>query len=560
MKASTLWALFGGLTLTASLALAQAQTTAGPGIPGLPAMAPPNPATANPAPTAPLVAPLPLPADPARSDRPVVFGSQIFSGRFGAQSYTGFNPDYQLAVGDRVSLRMWGAVTFDAVQTVDPQGNIFIPNAGPIQVTGVRNQDLNRHVEAQIKRTFKANVGVYATLDAAQPVKLYVTGFVRAPGLYSGLSSDSVLNFLDKAGGIDPDRGSYLKVQVQRSGKVRATVDLYRFLLNGQLEALQLQDGDTLVVLPRKHAVTVMGEAQNPYIFELATPRIKVSDLIALASPKDNATHLSIARNTGVEQKSEYYPLSQAASVEVLSGDVVTFTADKYPTTILVRVEGAQRGERSLVLANGAKLRDLIARLNPSPQASMDSIQLFRKSVQARQKKSLELALRNLETAALTARSSTSEEANLRKAESEMMLAYISRAQQIQPLGQVVLSDRKQAEEITLEDGDVVLVPEKRNLVLLSGEVLFPNAQVYSPNASAEDYIAMAGGYNQKADTSRLVIVRMDGSVVSDGSKPRPGDEVMVLPKIDSKNVEIARGLTQIIYQIAVSAKVVFGL
>jgi protein involved in polysaccharide export with SLBB domain len=391
-------------------------------------------------------------------------------------------------------------------------------------------------------------------------VKIYVTGFVRAPGLYGGMSADSVLNFLDKAGGIDPDRGSYLRVQVQRGGKVRAVVDLYKFLLSGQLESLQLQDGDTIVVQPRQYAVTVTGEAQNPYVFELSGPRIKVADLMTLALPKARATHLSIGRNTGVELKSEYYPLSKASQVEVQSGDVVNFTADKYATTILVRIEGAQMGERSFVMANGAKLRDLISRLSPSPNASMESMQLFRKSVATRQKKSLELALRNLETAALTARSSTSEEAALRKAEADMMLNYINRASQIQPLGQVVLSDRQQAQEINLEDGDVVLIPEKRNLVLLTGEVLFPNAQVYTPRASAEDYIAMAGGYSQKADTSRLVIVRLDGSVVSDGSKPGPGDEIMVLPKIDSKNVEIARGLSQIIYQIAVSAKVVFGL
>ena len=51
------------------------------------------------------------------------------------------------------------------------------------------------------------------------------------------------------------------------------------------------------------------------------------------------------------------------------------------------------------MLENGARLKDLIAKLNPSPQASMESIQLFRRSVQVRQKKALDLALRNLETA-----------------------------------------------------------------------------------------------------------------------------------------------------------------
>jgi hypothetical protein len=40
----------------------------------------------------------------------------------------------------------------------------------------------------------------------------------------------------------------------------------------------------------------------------------------------------------------------------------------------------------------------------------------------------------------------------------------------------------------------------------------------------------------------------------------RPGDVIMVLPKIETKNVEVARGITQIIYQTAVAARIALGL
>jgi hypothetical protein len=159
----------------------------------------------------PAVTSLPLPALPVDSTlgpKPVVFGSQIFSGRFSALSYTGFNPDYQIAVGDSISIQMWGALVFSGVLTVDAQGNVFIPNAGPVQVLGVRNQELNKSVEEQVKRVFRANVGVYATLNSAQPVKIYVTGFVRAPGLYAGLSSDSAMSFLDVPCASQPTRAA----------------------------------------------------------------------------------------------------------------------------------------------------------------------------------------------------------------------------------------------------------------------------------------------------------------------------------------------------------------
>jgi protein involved in polysaccharide export with SLBB domain len=391
-------------------------------------------------------------------------------------------------------------------------------------------------------------------------VKIYVTGFVRAPGLYAGLSSDSAMNFLDKAGGIDPDRGSYQVVDILRQGKLRATLNLYQFLLEGKLTSLQFQDGDTILVRPRQWGVSVMGEVQNPYFFEIAKLSVPVSEIVALAKPKDTATHLSILRNTGVELRSEYYPLAQAGAVMVQSGDLVTFTADKYATTLLVRVDGAQLGERSFVMPNGATMKDLIARLSPSRQADMASIQLFRKSVQLRQRRSLDISLQNLQTAALTARSSTTEEAQLRTAEANLMLQFISRAQSIQPLGQVILNDAEQAGKLTLEDGDIVVIPEKRNLVMLSGEVIFPNALVYKPDSRVADYVALAGGYTQSADTSKLIILRPDGSVAGAGAIPLPGDEIMVLPKIESKNIEVTRAISTILFQVAVIAKTVLGL
>lgn len=490
-----------------------------------------------------------------------MFGAQLFSGRFAAESVSGFNADHQVSIGDRILVRLWGAVQLETVQVVDPQGNVFVANVGPVKVAGVRNGDLNRHVEAQVKRTFRASVGVYAALEGAQPVKVYVTGFVKAPGLYGGLSSDSVLAYLDRAGGIDPGRGSYLEVDVMRGGKRRARIDLYRFLLDGQLDAVQLLEGDTIVVAPRKHTVQVLGEALNPYVFEFAQPEISAERLLQMARPKPIATHLSIVRRTGPEKRSEYHSLADAGQVMVRDGDELTLTADKYQGTILVRIDGAHMGQRTLVLPFGATLRDAMARIKPAPQADLAALQLFRRSVALRQKQLMETSLQRLETYALTARSATSEEAALRAREAQQILEFVERARRLEPKGQVVLAQQAGALEVLLEDGDQLIVPEANHLITVSGEVLFPTSVVYDDRADIESYVRRAGGYTQGADKARIVVLRRDGSLAeAPRGALRPGDEVLVLPKVETKNVEVARGITQIIYQIAVAAKVVFGL
>lgn len=501
-----------------------------------------------------------------------VFGAHLFTGAFAREGATRFNPDYAVTVGDQIQVRLWGAYQFDQVLTVDPQGNIFLPHAGPVHVLGTRNQDLQRVVEAALARVFRNNVFGYASLLAAQPVRVFVTGFVNRPGQYSGTSMDSVLHYLDQAGGIDPERGSFLDVQVKRGAQVRATVNLYDFLLNGMIPQVQLADGDVIFVGPRKNTVKVSGLAENAKRFEFAGDQLSVSDVIRLAKPKAGATHVRVTRNTGTIRNIEYYPLSEAHQVHLNNGDEIEFTADKKPGTITVRVEGEHESAQEYVLPYGARLGELLKQIRYSERSDKENLQLYRQSVKERQRQMLAAALKSLETAVLTARSGTSDEARLRKEEADLILQWVERAKQIEPRGQVLIAQAGDKENLLLENGDILRVPTRDGLVLVSGEVLFPNAIAYDPDLTLEDYIRRAGGYTQNADVARILIAHRDGSFSEAGAQSgffgssalqatiRPGDEILVLPKIDVKLRQIAKDLTQILYQIAVSAKVVLGL
>jgi protein involved in polysaccharide export with SLBB domain len=129
----------------------------------------------------------------------------------------------------------------------------------------------------------------------------------------------------------------------------------------------------------------------------------------------------------------------------------------------------------------------------------------------------------------------------------------------VQPKGQVVLLPAAQAGQTILEDGDLIRVPNRSNTVLVSGEVVFPSALVWEPNATAQTFIARAGGFSQLANEDRIVILRQDGSLAeSETALVRPGDEIMVLPKITTKSIEITRAITTILFQIAYTAKILF--
>ncbi|MDN5850800.1 MAG: polysaccharide biosynthesis/export family protein, partial [Nitrococcus sp.] len=78
------------------------------------------------------------------------FGADLFTGGFRGARGSGLNPTYRILPGDRVTLRAWGAVEINQVLPVDAQGNIFVPNVGPVHVQGVSNSELNARVKAAI--------------------------------------------------------------------------------------------------------------------------------------------------------------------------------------------------------------------------------------------------------------------------------------------------------------------------------------------------------------------------------------------------------------------------
>lgn len=503
--------------------------------------------------------------------RDPVFGNWLFRGEFARESFNGFNPDYRIAIGDKLQVQLWGGVEFEQSLLVDHQGNIFLPKVGPVKVAGVRNEQLNDTLLGAITRVYQKNVSVYATLDVSQPVKIFVTGFVNQPGLYAGQSGDSILYFLDKAGGISPERGSYLDVALKRSGKTLRNFNLYQFLLNGNLQPTQLRDGDTLVVAPLRYQSTVRGKVANANKFEMATPHMTLAELLQLARPDADATHIRVSRNQGEDIRMDNYSLSDTATlarVMVSSGDTVEAIADKRYASIAVRIEGEHDSEQEVVLRYGARLGEVLNGLKLTRDADINAIQLYRDSVKVRQKEMLGSSLKAFEASILTARSASDGEASLRKSEADLLMQWVARAKEIEPSGQVVLANAPNLEEVRLEPGDIIRIPRQTNLVMVHGDVMFPNAILADQKRTVADYINLAGGFTQKASNSRILLLHRDGtfSQIEKGEledtdlKVTPGDEIFVLPQVETKSLQITKDFTSVLYQIAVSAGVLVAL
>ncbi|MGO2340276.1 MAG: polysaccharide biosynthesis/export family protein [Psychrobacter sp.] len=489
----------------------------------------------------------------------MMFGEQLFRGAFSTTSGSTFNDSYVINPGDNVQVRMWGAYQYAATTTVDPQGNIFLPNVGPVRISGVQNGNLQNVVQSAVSRIYRSNVGVYASLEQAQPVKVFVTGFVKQPGYYGGLAADSVLSYLDRAGGVDPTRGSYIDIQIKRNGQLLQQVNLYDFLLAGKLQSFSFRDGDVITVSPQKKTFEVSGEVQNEYTFEFDVNDLTVGDVLQVANPAANATNVSITRSAGRAQTAEYYSLTEAQNIPVYNGDQMVVTSDRYAGTIAVQVKGSHTGNGAMVVPYGARLKDIIPQLQPSSLATLNNLTIYRESVAAQQKAMINESLDRLEEMTLSTQSTTREEAALRQDDAALVKEFVAKARKVEPDGRIVVVPNSW-QDIILQQGDIIEIPAQTSIITVNGQVRAQGALTFNADYTVGDYIASSGGFGDNADMEDILVVHQNGTheVVNTAYRIQQGDEIMVLPKVKTKRVEIARGITQVLYQLAVAANAVF--
>lgn len=494
----------------------------------------------------------------AEAGLPPPYGANLFAGGYETERSDGLNDNYLIAPGDKLNIWIWGAVNFSNVVTVDNQGNIFIPDVGPINVKNVPASQINNLVTSKIGDVFTNNVNIYVNLLTTTPVSVFVTGPVIRPGQYAGQSSDSVLYFLKRAGGIDSERGSYRQIKVLRQNQVLQQIDLYEFMQKGKMPKLSLKDQDVILVEPQGPMINVAGKVRNPFRFELKQRNTQGSELINYALPLAKVSHVGVIGNRANGPFSIYLPYKDFAQVQLKDGDKVLFNDDMHAQVYDVQVTGSYMGPSYFTVRKETKLHDLLNHIPINPDlADYQSIYLMRKSVAIRQKEMLDESLNRLERSVFTAPASSDGEATIRAKEAELVMQFVDKARKIQPLGKVVVADKGIIANIQLEQGDQIVIPNKTDLIQVGGEVLMPQAVVYNANADLDDYVAWAGGFTERANDQRIAVVHANGLVEFKGQgNVQPGDQIMVLPKVDSKTMQSVKDITQIIYQIAVAANV----
>ncbi|MFT6212750.1 MAG: protein involved in polysaccharide export with SLBB domain [Alphaproteobacteria bacterium] len=490
------------------------------------------------------------------------FGYNLFQKLSPQSDKTGISPNYKIVAGDRIKLNIWGAFSNEAMLTVDTQGNIFIPEVGPVHVAGVSASRINQVIQSKIRTVYQDTVDIYINLEDRVPVSVFVTGHVTSPGRYAGNPGDSLVDYLLRAGGINSDTGSYRFIDIKRRNKTIETFDLYQFLTQGTLPKTTLQEGDSIIVKPKALAVTVHIPNQQALAYELPFKHMGET-VLHYTQLGSSITHALVTGTRNSQPFNRYVTLQELKTLPLSDDDTIIFEAGTHSQNFNIRISGEHLGAKTMAIPRDARLHEVLDNIPINPLlARSDAVYLKRLSVAQKQKKSIQDSIKRLQETLLLARpSGNATEATISQGELQLLEKFMARTEALQPEGRVVVVGRRDILDIALEPNDEIVIPLRSDLISVNGEVILPQAIAWNKQDDLMDYIQRSGGFSDNANTDKILVIRANGETeVGRNVTILPGDEIIIMPEVKVNNLQLASAIADIIYKAVLAVAIPINL
>jgi len=403
-----------------------------------------------------------------------VFGRDIFNNKklsFEPQMNIATPQNYVVGPGDQLIIDIYGASQQSLKLTVSPDGDVTVPEFGPIRVSGLSINAAQSKIRSKLGSYYQSSE-IKTSLGQTRSIMVNVMGEVRVPGTYTLSAFATVFHALYMAGGIS-DLGTLRSIKVFRQGRQISVVDVYEFILNGRLAGnVRLQDNDVIQVGTYDCIVDITGKVKRPMAYEMR----KGESLAALLKYSGGFTGdaykklIRVLRNS--EEMKSVYNVEEFdfASFKLEDGDEVNIDQiyDRFKN--MVEIKGAvfrpgmyQYGEEV------NSVRSLIERASGLTEEAMTSKAVLRRLKPNRTQEVITIDLDG------------------------------------------ILSGK--VADIPLQNEDILFIPtlaEHQNLrtLTITGEVIFPGTYEFADRMTIEDLILQAGGLTDRASTIKVDVSR----------------------------------------------------
>lgn len=476
---------------------------------------------------------------------------------------------YIVGPGDVIQLYIWGEFDQDIPFEVNPEGLALVPTIGAFDVAGRTLEDVKREIVAAASQDKYPGVDITLSLQSMRFFTAYITGGVlRGEGAHVITPVTRVSDLIELAGGfLDDFQGTETdetgdgqkvtrlfdltsqptarrSVRIHHADGSSKEVDLAMFMATGDIRHNPYVNmGDIVHVGFRKDQVFAYGAVNEEGDHEYR-PGDTIGDLIRLArgvSGSAPLAHVELWRFIEGTDSTVVIPLiQQERGTATLTIDAITDVPLQPQDMLFVRTRSDWR-QTPTVFAHGelnytgryrisrgkTRLTDFVRQAGGfNDNANLVEARVIRTKYRAIEDPEL-VRLQSAVAAGGLADLTPEERAYLKSKEREERGRLAIDFEKLFVEGDL-------SQDIFLEGGDVVFVPEKRLTVSMSGQFEKPGLADFEEGRRAGYYLKQAGGFGFDADKSgaRLIRARTGQRVkFNQNLIVEPGDEIWVPEK-----------------------------
>ena len=433
-----------------------------------------------------------------------VFGRDIFNKRmltFEPTMNIATPANYVVGAGDHVIIDIYGASQKTEQLEVSPDGTITIEGFGPIHIAGLTVSAANTKIKEQLGQRYKSS-NIKMTVGQTRTIMVNVMGEVTAPGTYTLSAFSTVFHALYMAGGVT-GVGTLRSIKVYRGGRQLTVVDVYDYILNGNLSGnVRLADNDVIVVGPYDCLVDIVGQVKRPMAYEMRKGE-SLATLLKYAggfNAKAYKKGIQVNRISGEHYSAHNVSEFDLSSFKLMDGDSVTVDSilERYTNTVQIKGAVFHPGMYDWGTSNST-VRSLI------------------------------------ESAGGLTEDAFSVHAVLHRMKPDRIRKVISVDVEGIMAGTVA--------DMPLENEDILFIPFRsetlnERIITIHGEVQMPGVYEYAEDETIEDFILQAGGLTDAASTARVDVSRR----ISDPGATQASDEIANMYSFMVKNGLVVDG------------------
>lgn len=438
------------------------------------------------------------------------------------------NPEeYKVGPGDKIFISISGVTEIASTLVIDQEGWLYIPRVGGVDLRNNTLSNAKEKITGSILKYYK-DVDIFISLSDFRMIKISLVGNIKKPSVFVLPANSRIMDLVTNSGQLNEDSDIRNIKIIPKDGETE-TFDLLSFLRYGDFSNNPiLVEGDVVLVQKVDQVVQISGQVQFPALYEFR-PDESIMDLINLSGgflfdARKDTIELIRFQEDGRTQISKYYSYEELKQNSVYLQNKDHVVIRKIPEFLLdhyvvlngyVRYPGWYK-----INKNVTTLKDIIEEAGGFlKEASLTEASVTRQmDVEETDAEYERLLL--IPTDKMTEDEYDYFKSKSRQRSGRVVIDFVKLFQN---------NDLK--ENIILRKNDVINIPEKKDYIILLGQLVNPGKIIYDSTLTIQDYINLAGGFGWRAlEGDVRVIKAKTGEWIDadDIDALKPGDTIWV--------------------------------